>query len=104
MLKMSQKVYKLFLIDKWSEAWYQLSEEEQEGLLVKVDEALEKVGGKRVLLCQSGWSSEEWRFFGIEEFPDVAAVQRHTALLDEFDLSRYSNSMSLLGTEWQPPE
>ena len=96
---MAQKVYKVFLA-KMSEAWHQLSQEEQEDLMAKVLEAREKAGGKGMLLCNSAWSSEQWPFFGVEEFPDVEAVQRHTELLEAFNWSRYVDSMTVLGTEW----
>ena len=95
---MAQKVYKLFL-GKWSEAWHQLSQEEQESLLAKVLAAVEKAGGKGMIVCDSAWSSEQWPFFGIEEFPDTESVQKHTALLQELNWSRYVDSMTLLGTE-----
>jgi len=98
---MAQRVYKLYL-GKPSEAWHQLSQEEQEGLFAKVSEALEKVGGKRIVACNSGWSSAQCRFFGVEEFPDIEAVLRHSELLDELNHGRYSEAMTVLGTEWQP--
>ena len=46
-----------------------------------VDEALRKVGGKRVLLCDSSWASEESPIFGVEESPDIEAVQQFARLL-----------------------
>ena len=48
---MAQPIYKFFM-GRFSEAWYQLSEAEQEGFEAKLDEALEKVGahiGNRTL-------------------------------------------------------
>jgi hypothetical protein len=33
----------------------------------------------------------------VEEFPDIEAVQKHTAELDELDWFRYVESMTLLG-------
>jgi len=98
---MAQPVYKLFL-GKMSEAWHQLPQEEQKSLLAKVNEALEKAGGKTVVLCNSSWSSEQWQFFGVEEFPDIAAIQKHTTLLNELNWLRYIESTTVLGTEWQP--
>ena len=98
---MTQPVYKLFLVKPLA-AWYQLSKEEQDTLLAKDNEALKKVGGKRIVVCKSGWSSEQWPFFGVEEFPDIKAVQKYSELLDELNWSRYSESMTLLGTEWKP--
>ena len=40
---MAQPIYKVF-IGRYSEAWYQLSKEEQSSLEAKLNEALEKVG------------------------------------------------------------
>lgn len=97
---MAQPVYKLFLA-RPSEAWYQLSEEEQAALMDKVDEALEKADGKSVITCDSGWSSEQWLFFGVEEFPDIEAVQKHAQELNELNWSRYVESMTILGTRWE---
>jgi len=71
--------------------------------MAKVDEALEKAGGKRVVLCDSSWSSEEWGGCGVEEFPNIEAVQKHAELLNELNWFRYIESSTLLGTEWQPP-
>ncbi len=88
---------------KLTEAWYQLSTEEQESLLAKVNEVREKVGGKLVIICNSSWASEERQYFGVEEFPDIEAVQKHTELLNELNLMMYVDSSSVLGTEWQQP-
>jgi hypothetical protein len=34
------------------------------------------IGGKEMVACNSSWSNESWTMFGIEEFPDIEAVQR----------------------------
>jgi hypothetical protein len=75
-----------------------IAQNEQESLIAKVNEALENVGGKRVALCDSSWSSEEWQFFGVEVFPNIEAVQKHSELLRAFDWLRYLKSSTLLGT------
>lgn len=97
---MAQSTYKLF-VGKISEAWHQLSPEEQDNLMARHNEALEKVGGERILLCDSSWCSEQWPFFGVEEFPDIEAVQKYTEALNELNWFRYFESMTVLGTEWQ---
>jgi hypothetical protein len=81
-----------------TEAWYQLSEEERNSLVAGID--VGKVGGRDVLLCNSAWSSEQWQFFGIEEFPDIEAVQKYSQLLEDTGWYRYVDTMSLLGMEW----
>ena len=98
---MAQPIYKLFLV-KPSAAGHQLSQEEQKKLFAKLDEAFVKVGGKRIVLCNSGWASEEWPSWGVEQFPDIEAVQKYTELLNEFSWFRYVESISVLGTEVPP--
>ena len=97
---MAQPIYKLWQA-KFNEAWYQLSPEEQNQRLTQVQGALEQVGGKTVVLCNSDWSNEQWRGFGVEEFPDIEAVQKHAKLLGELDWDRYLVSISTLGTKWE---
>jgi hypothetical protein len=98
---MSEPIYKLWMM-KPTEAYYQLSEEEQNNLVAKLQEALQKVGGKTIVMCTSVWSNEQWMFFGIEEFPDVEAVQKLSELHTELDWFRYVEGFSMLGTKWSP--
>ena len=95
---MAQPIYKLFM-GRFLEAWYQLSQEEQSSLLAKLNKALETVGGKRPILCDSSWSSDQWSFSGIEEFPNLEAVQKYAAALRELNWFRYCESTNVLGTK-----
>ena len=97
---MAGSIFKSFRL-RFKEPWFQLSKEEQEQLLAKVGEALTKVGGKGVLMCESGWVSEQWWYWGVEEFPNTEAVQEHTRLLTELNWMRYCDSETLLGTAMQ---
>ena len=100
---MAQPVHKLFLFRHTSD-WYALTQEKKDELLRKDAEALAKVGGKAVILCNSGWSSEQWMWFGIEEFPSIEALQKHTELLAELNWFRYVDTMTLLGTLVAPAQ
>ena len=95
---MGKPIYKVFL-GRPTEAMYQLSQEEQNSLMAKVSETLEKVGGKPVVVCDSSWASEQWLFFGVEVYPDIEAVQKSTELLNELNWFRYVESITVLGTE-----
>jgi hypothetical protein len=95
---MAQPIYKLFM-GRFLEAWYQLSEEERNRLIAKLNEALEKVGAKRPILCDSSWSSDQWLVAGVEEFPNLEAVQNYTAALNELNWSRYCEAINVLGTK-----
>src|SRR3712207_6060770 len=72
----TQPIYKLWQ-GRFTEAWHQLPAEEQERLMAQVMEALGSVGGKELVVCSAAWSNEQWPFFGLEQLPDMGAVQRH---------------------------
>ena len=95
---MAEAIYKLYLV-KGNDAWYQLSPEERDRLTARVGESFESVGGKLIITCDTSWSSEPWMFFGVEEYPDIEAAQKHAQNLGEMDWFRYVESMSVLGTK-----
>ena len=99
---MGKPIVKLFLA-KPTEAYYQLSEEERANKMATVQESLEKAGGKTIITGDTSWSSEQWMFFGVEEYPDIEAAQQHAATLVKLDWFRYLESMTLLGTKWEEP-
>jgi hypothetical protein len=86
---------------KPTEAWYQLSKEEQDMLSAKIQETLRQVGGRRVLNCFSRWASEDTVMWGVDEFPDIEAVQKLTRLQEELNWYRYVDARTLLGTKWE---
>jgi len=96
-------VYKLWQ-GRSTEAWYQLPQEEQQRMLGLVQQALATAGGKELVICSAAWSNERWPFFGVEEFPDLEAVQRHTQLLAELTWGRYMDSRTTLGTQLVLPD
>jgi hypothetical protein len=98
---MAGPIYKLFMT-RPTEAWYQLTEKEQNDLMAKNRESLDKAGVKSIVTCNSTWSNEQWMLFGLEEYADMEAVQKHTADLLALNWFRYIDSFSLLGTEWSP--
>lgn len=95
---MPEPIYKFFMC-RFLEAWYQLSKEEQDSLMAKLTEAHHKVGAKRSILCNTNWSSDQWLYAGVEEFPNIEAVQKFMAVLQELNWSRYCESTSVLGTK-----
>ena len=95
---MTQPIYKMYLL-KWKESWYRLSQTERDSILAKVDESFTKVGGKNVLFCNSVWSSEAWLGFGVEEFPNIEAAQKHAEDLLKLSWFQYVEAMSVLGTK-----
>lgn len=94
---MAGPIYKMFRAGG-KEAWYQLTKEQQDTMFAKLDEARKSVGGKVVIFCESGWHSEQWLLWGVEEFPNLEAVQEFSRSLMEMNWFRYVESDMLLGT------
>ena len=95
---MAKTIYKLYML-KPTEAWYQLSSEEQASILQKSQESMDNAGGKIIVSADSSWSSEEFLFFGVEEYPDIEAEQKHVKFLNDMNLYRYTDSKVILGTK-----
>ena len=95
---MSEPVYKMFHA-RWTEAWYQLSQEQRDAIFAQMQATGEKVGAKQVLVCNSSWNSERWLFWGVEEYPSMEALQEYTNRLVELDWFRYCEAETLLGSK-----
>ena len=98
---MTGPIYKMFHA-RWTEAWYQLSQEQRDTIFQQMTETTEKLGIKSTVVCDSSWNSDRWLFWGVEEYPDMAAVQEYTKCLVELNWFRYVDSETLLGTRVQP--
>jgi hypothetical protein len=95
---MSTPIHVLYLI-KRKEAWYQLSDEERWEIDRQTLAVTTQAGGKRLIVCDATWSSEEWEFFELTEFPDLAAVQTRIELYERIRLFRYYEIATILGLE-----
>jgi hypothetical protein len=93
---MARPVYKLFQ-GRFTEAWYRLSAEEQQQLTAQVGAAAVQTGGRSLVFCDCTWANEAWYGFGVVEFPDAEAAQRHAQLLDDMHWFRYIESRTTLG-------
>jgi len=83
---------------KYREAWFSLSEERKMEIELEARGKFKEVGGKAIIRCASYWSNEGWTWFGIEEYPDIEAVQRFAEFLVELGWPRYVESKTYLGT------
>jgi hypothetical protein len=99
---MAGPIYKLWM-SKPNEAWFQLTEEEQNGYITKLIEAREKVGGKDVVTCDPFWSAHPWMGFGADEYPDIEAAQKSAELISALNYSLYFETVSMLGTRYAVP-
>lgn len=49
-------------------------------------------------MCDSRWSSQQWRSFSVEEYPSVEALQEHMKRLETMNWWRYLEITTILGT------
>ena len=98
---MSQPVYLLVLGKGWTEAWYQLSEEEKDSLWSKVSKVDKRAGRKLVIGCHSRWADEEIFDWAVMEYPNMEAYQKKVEELEELGWWRYFSAKTILGTKME---
>jgi hypothetical protein len=98
---MSEPIYLLVLGKGWTEAWYQLSEDEQKALWAKVEEIDQRAGGSWNIICDSRWADEEIYDWGVLEYPIMEAYRQKVAALEELNWWRYFSAKTILGTKMQ---
>jgi hypothetical protein len=98
---MSKPVYLYFCILGFTEAWYQLSKEEQDALWAKDEENTRLVGAKRLIMCNSRWADEATLAWGVEEYPDMDAYQKKVEEFEKLNWNRYLSAKTILGTKME---
>ncbi len=96
---MAEPIYKLYM-GRLREAWYELSEQEQQALFSRLEQKQKELGVTVPVLCDSSWSSEQWTFFGVEIYPDLDAERKYSQFLTEIHWLRYIESLTVIGTAW----
>jgi hypothetical protein len=95
---MSKPIYLLVLGKGFTEAWYQLSKDEQDALWAKVEEIDRRAGAVWKIACNSRWADEEIFDWGVLEYPDLDSYQTKVAALEELQWWRYFAAKTVLGT------
>lgn len=95
----AKPIYLLVLGKGYTEAYYQLSKEEQASLWSKVDEIDRRAGGKWQIVCNSRWANEEIYDWVVVEYPDMDAYQKKVEELEKLDFWRYWSAKTILGTK-----
>lgn len=98
---MSKPIYMLVMAKGYTEAGYQLSEEERNALWAKVMEADKQAGGKFVIACNSRWADEEIYDWAVIEYPDMDAYQKKVDELEKLEWWRYVTTKTILGTKME---
>ena len=87
---------------KLKPAWHELSEEEQQEFMRKDIEKLEELGYKLHFMVDCTWSTDEWHYFGIEEWPSMEAIKEIEKFHEEeLEVSKYAEYKVYMGTPVQ---
>lgn len=95
---MAAKIYKLYLIKRYTEAYYQMAPEEWARYWKRIEQNEFSNGAQLLLSCTSRWSDEAFAGWGLIEYPDLQAVIKTTALNEAEGLFRYMETQTFLGT------
>jgi hypothetical protein len=99
-LNMPRKIFKLVLIRGYTEAWYQLSEEEKTNVRESVHTAIKNAGAKMTTpYYDCRWANDKYQLFFIMEYPDIEGAIADTTGVEKADWFRYLDSETLLGIE-----
>jgi hypothetical protein len=96
---MSEPIYLLVLGKGWTEAWHQLSEEEQKTLWAKVEEIDRRAGAEWKVVCDSRWADEEIYDWAVITYPSFEAYRQKVAELEKLNWWRYFSAKTILGTK-----
>jgi hypothetical protein len=99
MITMSTPVFLLVLGEGHTEAWYQLSKEEQDDLWAKAQEVDRRAGAVVHIVCDSRWADESLFDWVVIEYPDFDAYRQKVAELEELSWYRYWSGKTILGTK-----
>jgi hypothetical protein len=80
-------------------AFHELSEEEQQEFMRKDREKMEALGYKLHFMLDCSWSTDEWEFIGIEEWPSMEAIKEIEEFHEkELGTSKYAEYKTYLST------
>jgi hypothetical protein len=84
---------------KLKKEYFELSEEEQQEFMRKDRERMEELGYKLHFMLDCSWSSNEWQFIRIEEWPSMESIEKiFNFHEEELKASKYGEYKTYLGT------
>ena len=84
---------------KMKDAFGALTDREKMDFMRRDRENLDSLGMKAVTMIDCSWSTGEWDYIGVEQWPSMDAIEkRKTFEQEELEVSRYVESKTILGT------
>ncbi len=83
----------------YTEAWHQLSKQEQDDLWARAQEVDRRAGARWHIVCDSRWADESLFDWAVIEYPDFDAYRQKVAELEKLEWYRYWSGNTILGTK-----
>jgi hypothetical protein len=96
---MATPVFLLVLGEGFTEAWYQLSKQEQDDLWERVQDVDRRAGAVWRIACDSRWADESLLDWVVIEYPDFDSYRQKVAELEKLNWWRYWSCRTILGTK-----
>ena len=94
----NKTVVRLFFV-KMKQAFFDLPEDQRVAYMRKDRENLDELGMKAVSMIDCRWSSDEWDYIGVEEWPSLEAIKKRELFeSEELEVSKYVESKIYMGT------
>ena len=91
-------VVRLFFV-KMKQAFFDLPKDQRAAYMRKDRENLDELGMRALSMINCSWSSEEWDYIGVEEWPSLEAIkERELFENEELEVSKYVVSKTYMGT------
>jgi hypothetical protein len=98
-ITMSTPIFLLVLGEGFTEAWHQLTKQEQDDLWSRVQEVDRRAGAVWHIACDSRWADESLLDWVVIEYPDFDSYRQKVAELEELNWYRYWSCKTVLGTK-----
>ena len=94
----NKPVVRLFFV-KMKQAFFDLPEDQRIAYMRKDRENLDELGMKALSMIDCRWSSDEWDYIGVEEWPSLEAIKKRELFeSEELEVSKYVESKIYMGT------
>ena len=87
------------LFVKMKQAFHELSQEDRTAFMRKDRENLDSLGMSAVTMVDCRWSTEDWDFIGVEEWPSLESLEaRGRFEKEQLQTSKYIHSKVFVGS------
>lgn len=93
---MDTPLYKLYLF-KRAPQYFATPPERMAEIRAKMDQRMRDLGIHDLFNAQMAWSNERYEYFGVEYYPNLAAVQEYARCMMELGYFQFVESESFLG-------